>query len=73
MGRGPGGGRRPYFRLFNPILQGERHDPQRTWLRRWAPEYPSYAPKNPVVDLEAARRRYLALVARDTLPPGSPG
>lgn len=51
----------PYFRLFNPVLQGERHDPERRWLRRWAPEYPSYAPKDPVVDLEAARRRYLSL------------
>jgi len=51
----------PYFRLFNPLLQGERHDPERRWLRRWAPEYPSYAPQDPVVDLEAARRRYLSL------------
>ncbi|MGC8875776.1 deoxyribodipyrimidine photo-lyase [Thermus sp.] len=61
----------PYFRLFNPTLQGERHDPEGRWLRRWAPEYPSYAPKNPVVDLEEARRRYLALakeVGQATLP-----
>ncbi|ULR39934.1 deoxyribodipyrimidine photo-lyase [Thermus sp. NEB1569] len=64
----------PYFRLFNPVLQGERHDPGRRWLRRWAPEYPSYAPQDPVVDLEAARRRYLSL-AGDLLgkdPPAAP-
>ena len=54
----------PYFRVFNPVLQGERHDPEGRWLKRWAPEYPSYAPKDPVVDLEEARRRYLRL-ARD--------
>ena len=28
----------PYFRVFNPVLQTERHDPQREYLRRWLPE-----------------------------------
>lgn len=28
----------PYFRVFNPVLQGERFDPQGTWVRRWVPE-----------------------------------
>lgn len=28
----------PYFRVFNPVLQTERHDPQRVYLRRWLPE-----------------------------------
>ncbi|MEZ0322125.1 MAG: deoxyribodipyrimidine photo-lyase [Thermus sp.] len=51
----------PYFRVFNLVAQGERHDPGRAWLRRFAPEYASYEPKDPVVDLEAAKRRYLAL------------
>ncbi len=54
----------PYFRIFNPVLQGLRHDPQGGWLRRWAPEYPSYEPQNPLVDLEAAKERYLALAQR---------
>ncbi len=51
----------PYFRVFNLVEQGKRHDPEGTWLHRFAPEYPSYEPKDPVVDLEEARRRYLAL------------
>ncbi|WP_279165161.1 deoxyribodipyrimidine photo-lyase [Thermus scotoductus] len=51
----------PYFRVFNLVEQGRRHDPEGAWLRRWAPEYPSYEPKDPVVDLKAARERYLAL------------
>jgi len=51
----------PYFRLFNLVEQGRRHDPDGAWLRRFAPEYPSYEPKDPVVDLGEARRRYLAL------------
>jgi deoxyribodipyrimidine photo-lyase len=28
----------PYFRVFNPILQGEKFDPQGTYVRRWVPE-----------------------------------
>ncbi len=28
----------PYFRVFNPILQGEKFDPDGAYVRRWAPE-----------------------------------
>jgi deoxyribodipyrimidine photo-lyase len=28
----------PYFRVFNPILQGEKFDPDGTYVRRWVPE-----------------------------------
>ncbi len=28
----------PFFRIFNPVLQAERYDPQRAYLRRWLPE-----------------------------------
>jgi deoxyribodipyrimidine photo-lyase len=28
----------PYFRIFNPILQGRRHDPDGAYVRRWIPE-----------------------------------
>jgi len=28
----------PYFRIFNPVLQAERYDPERRYLRRWLPE-----------------------------------
>jgi deoxyribodipyrimidine photo-lyase len=28
----------PYFRIFNPILQGQKYDPQGAYVRRWAPE-----------------------------------
>jgi deoxyribodipyrimidine photo-lyase len=28
----------PYFRIFNPVSQGERFDPHGTYVRRWVPE-----------------------------------
>lgn len=28
----------PYFRVFNPVLQGERFDPDGDYVRRWVPE-----------------------------------
>lgn len=28
----------PYFRVFNPVLQGEKFDPQGAYIRRWIPE-----------------------------------
>jgi len=28
----------PYFRVFNPVLQGEKFDPEGTYVRRWVPE-----------------------------------
>ena len=28
----------PYYRVFNPVLQAEKFDPQRRYIRRWVPE-----------------------------------
>jgi deoxyribodipyrimidine photo-lyase len=28
----------PYFRIFNPVAQGERFDPEGAYVRRWVPE-----------------------------------
>ncbi|QHC35213.1 deoxyribodipyrimidine photo-lyase [Komagataeibacter xylinus] len=28
----------PYFRIFNPVLQGEKFDPEGTYVRHWVPE-----------------------------------
>jgi deoxyribodipyrimidine photo-lyase len=28
----------PYFRIFNPVSQGRRFDPDGTYVRRWVPE-----------------------------------
>jgi deoxyribodipyrimidine photo-lyase len=31
----------PYFRIFNPTLQGQKFDPQGNYIRRWLPELAS--------------------------------
>ena len=28
----------PYFRIFNPVLQGEKFDPQGSYVKKWLPE-----------------------------------
>lgn len=28
----------PYFRIFNPLLQSERYDPDGSYIRKWLPE-----------------------------------
>lgn len=35
---GSGADAAPYFRIFNPILQSEKFDPNGDYIRRWVPE-----------------------------------
>jgi deoxyribodipyrimidine photo-lyase len=35
---GSGADAAPYFRVFNPVLQGEKFDPDGVYVRRWLPE-----------------------------------
>ncbi len=35
---GSGADAAPYFRIFNPIIQGKKFDPDGTYVRRWVPE-----------------------------------
>ena len=32
----------PYFRVFNPVTQGRRFDPDGDYVRRWVPELPRH-------------------------------
>jgi len=66
----------PFFRIFNPVLQGEKFDPQGVYVRRFIPELKNcpdkyihkpwdapQPPKNypaPIVDLAAGRDRALS-------------
>ena len=38
---GSGADAAPYFRIFNPVLQGEKFDPNGDYVRRWVPELAS--------------------------------
>jgi deoxyribodipyrimidine photo-lyase len=35
---GSGADAAPYFRVFNPVTQAKKFDPQGIYLRRWLPE-----------------------------------
>ncbi len=35
---GSGADAQPFFRIFNPVLQGEKYDPDGAYVRRWVPE-----------------------------------
>jgi len=50
----------PYFRIFNPVSQGERWDPQGRYVRRWLPE------------LRDVEDRYVHAPWQGSLPRGYP-
>lgn len=35
---GSGADAAPYFRIFNPVIQGKKFDPDGTYVRKWVPE-----------------------------------
>jgi deoxyribodipyrimidine photo-lyase len=41
---GSGADAAPYFRIFNPMLQAEKFDPDGAYVRRWVPELAQLAP-----------------------------
>jgi deoxyribodipyrimidine photo-lyase len=42
---GTGTDAQPYFRIFNPVLQGQRFDPEGAYVRRWIPELERMPPR----------------------------
>lgn len=59
----------PYFRIFNPISQQEKFDPDFEYIRMWIPEFGTEAYPKPIVDHKMARERCLEAykVAREGL------
>jgi deoxyribodipyrimidine photo-lyase len=44
----------PYFRIFNPITQGEKFDPAGDYVRRWMPELAGVDDVHALKDCRAA-------------------
>ncbi len=51
----------PYFRIFNPIEQAKKFDPQSAYIRKWVPEVGSAAYPLPIVDLKNSRERAIQI------------
>lgn len=49
----------PYFRIFNPVAQAQKFDPEAIYIRRWVPELESLDYARPIVEHAAARERCL--------------
>jgi deoxyribodipyrimidine photo-lyase len=52
----------PYFRIFNPLTQAQKFDPNGDYIRRWVPELtrPGGQYPQPIVDLKQSREAALA-------------
>ena len=53
---GSGADAAPYFRVFNPLLQASKFDPDGGYVKRWVPEVDSAEYPEPIVDLAATRK-----------------
>jgi deoxyribodipyrimidine photo-lyase len=61
---GSGADAAPYFRIFNPVTQGKRYDPDGAYVRRWVPEVADTSYPAPIVDLAASREAALDAYAK---------
>ncbi|RAV32831.1 cryptochrome/photolyase family protein [Corynebacterium heidelbergense] len=50
----------PYFRIFNPLTQEEKFDPDGEYVKRWVPERFTPAYPEPQVDVKESRKTALA-------------
>ncbi len=49
----------PYFRIFNPVEQLKKFDPDLEYVKRWIPEYGTPEYPGPMIDHKFARKRAL--------------
>ncbi|OBF94458.1 deoxyribodipyrimidine photolyase [Mycobacterium sp. 852002-51152_SCH6134967] len=49
----------PFFRVFNPTTQGEKFDPDGSYVRRWVPDLDDDSYPEPIVDHAAERKEAL--------------
>ena len=49
----------PYFRIFNPVSQQEKFDPDFKYIKKWIPEFNTSDYPKPIVDHKIAREKCL--------------
>lgn len=47
----------PYFRIFNPVEQQKKFDPEFKYIKKWIPEFGTTEYPEPMVDLKTTRER----------------
>ena len=47
----------PYFRIFNPLIQQKKFDPDLKYIKKWIPEYGTHEYPEPIVEHNFARER----------------
>lgn len=58
---GTGTDAQPYFRIFNPITQASKFDPDNVYIQKWIPEIRSGLYPDPIVEHSKARERALSI------------
>jgi deoxyribodipyrimidine photo-lyase len=53
----------PYFRIFNPISQAQKFDPDSQYIRKWVPEFGTSSYPSPIIEHIYARNRCLETYA----------
>ena len=54
---GTGADAQPYFRIFNPVAQQEKFDPDFIYIKKWIPEYGTSSYIQPIIDHKKAVER----------------
>jgi deoxyribodipyrimidine photo-lyase len=49
----------PYYRIFNPVTQAKRFDPDMKYIKHWSPVSPGLDSTTPMIDLDASRKHAL--------------
>ncbi len=58
----------PYFRIFNPLTQAEKFDPQNIYIKKWIPEFGTKQYSQPILEHAYARQRCLETYKASLLP-----
>lgn len=56
---GTGADAAPYFRIFNPMTQAEKFDPDNIYIKKWIPEFGTARYPSPIIDHTEARNAAL--------------